>query len=57
MRKYEGTFQGAGKFLYLDLSGTYAGIYMCVCVCKNSLIMHLRCMHFIMHMLYFYSIF
>ena len=32
VRKYEGTFQGAGKFLYLDLSGTYAGIYMCVCV-------------------------
>lgn len=55
MRKYKGTFWGAGKFLYLDLSGAYAGIYMCVC--KNSLIMHLRCMHFIIHKLYFYSIF
>ena len=54
MRKYKGTFWGAGKFLYLDLSGAYAGIYMCVC--KNSLMMHLRCMHFIIHKLYFYSI-
>lgn len=53
--KVWGNFPGAGKFLYLDLSGAYAGIYMCVC--KNSLIMHLRCMHFIIHTLYFYSIF
>lgn len=28
-RGHEGTFQGDGKILYLDLSGVHTGVYSC----------------------------
>lgn len=48
-KKREGTFCSKGHVLYFDRGLCYTG----VCICQNSVHVHLRFVHFVMYKFYF----
>ena len=46
---HKGTFWGDDNVLYLDRGLGYTG----VCICQNSINVHLRCVHFLVCKFYF----